>query len=139
MTSWPRRSYREGKRLGEVMGLFSKKQWQAPAGVPIGEAGVPLGIPAGTTLRESNQVEYLWCDKVEHESLDAQLFYPVELINNGNSVAVKMSGRHVANVAPRALGTAVDALRLSGGNKATGMLEPGDPDRKTSRILVRVA
>jgi len=121
------------------MGLFSKKQWQAPAGVTISEAGVPLGIPAGTILRESEQVDYLWCDKVVHESLDPQLFYPVELINNGTSVAVKMGGKHVANVAPRALEIAVDALRLSGGNKATGMLEPGEADRKTSRILVRVA
>ncbi len=121
------------------MGLFSKKQWQAPEGVDINQAGVRLGIPERTILRECDQVDYLWCDKVQDESLDAQLFYPVELINNGTSVAVKMGGKHVANVAPRALEIAVEALRLSGGNKATGMLEPGKPDRKTSRILVRVA
>lgn len=121
------------------MGLFGKKSWTPPTGVDINQAGVPLGISEGTILYECDQVEYLWCDKVQHESLDPQLFYPVELINKGQSVAVKMSGKQVAQVAPRALGIAVEALRLSGGSKARGMLEPGLPDRKTSRILVRVA
>lgn len=120
------------------MGLFSKKQWQAPQGVTIDQAGVPLGIPAGTILRESDEAEYVWCNKVALEGLDAQLFYPVTIVNNGNRVSVVMAGRHVADVSPRALPTAVEALRRTGGKQAPGMLEPGDADRKTSRILVRV-
>lgn len=121
------------------MGLFGKKPWQPPEGVTIDQAGVPLGIPEGTILRESEDAEYLWCNKVELEGLDAQLFYPVTIVNHGNNVSVVMAGKHVGEVSPRALPIAVQALSRSGGKKASGMLEPGLPDRKTSRILVRVA
>ena len=121
------------------MGLFSRKPEPTPVGVDINEAGVPLGIPARTILHECEQVDYLWCDKVRSDQLDPHLFYPVELVNQGDGVSVRLEGKHVANVAPRALATAVEALKRTGGSKAPGMLEPGDPDRKTSRILVRVA
>ena len=71
---------------GEVMGWFSKKPWQPPQGVTIDQAGVPLGIPAGTILREAENAGYLWCDKVASDQLNPQLFYPVQLVNKGNSV-----------------------------------------------------
>lgn len=118
------------------MGLFSKKQWRPPQGVTIDQAGVPLGIPAGTILREVEGAEYLWCNKVQVDGLDAQLFYPVTIVNKGNGVSVVMAGKQVAEVSPQALGTAVQALKKSGGQQAPGMLEPGE--RKISRILVRV-
>lgn len=120
------------------MGWFSKKPWQPPQGVTIDQAGVPLGIPAGTILREADNADYLWCDKVASDQLDPQLFYPVQLVNKGNSISVVMAGRQVAQVSPRALPLAVQALKRTNGQQAPGMLEPGLPDRKTSRILVRL-
>jgi len=105
----------------------------------MSEAGVPLGIEAGTILREDEHVDYLWCSKVTHEALDPGLFYQVTLLNKGDAVWVMMSGRQVSVVSQNALPLAVETLRLSGGKQAVGMLEPGGEDRRASRILVRVA
>lgn len=124
---------------GKLKKLTTPEPWQPPQGLTINEAGIPLGIPEGTILRESEDADYLWCDKVVSPQLDPQLFYPVTLLNKGNAVWVMMNGQRVSVVAQRALPLAVKALTLAGGKQAPGMLEPGNPDRKTSRILVRVA
>ena len=124
---------------GKLKAATEPKPWHPPQGVPISEAGAPLGIEAGTILREDEHVDYLWCSKVTHEALDPDLFYQVTLLNKGDAVWVMMSGRHVSVVSQNALPLAVETLRLYGGKQAVGMLEPGGEDRRASRILVRVA
>jgi hypothetical protein len=117
-----------------VMGLFGGKTKTAPEPITFDEAIVALGLPAGTILRESEDVWNMWCDSTGLPRNGDAMCYPVQLANLGSSVAVMLAGKKVGQLDPRCLPTAVAVLKRYGGKTAPAVLFLGSEGSRTDRV-----
>lgn len=116
------------------MGIFSKKQ---PEPITFADMIVELGYPAGTILREQDDLWQMSCGKTSLSTVGKADCYRATLVNEKGGVSVKVNGKVVSRLTDYSLPDAVKALRSHGGTYAPAFIVLRDEGRKTDAIYVR--